>query len=66
MARKAEEKAKEKEEKPEEADGSSAGRKEKAMLLKSNRMLRKHGTGKMVAMTKINGHGSHTQKSPMP
>ena len=66
MVRKGEEKAKAKEEKAEEADGSSAGRKEEAMLLKSNRMLGKHGTGKEVAMTKINGHGSHNQKSPMP
>ena len=66
MARKGEEKAKEKEEKAEEADGSSAERKEEATLLKSNRTLGKHGTGKMVAMTKINGHGSHIQKSPRP
>ena len=66
MARKGEEKAKDKEEKAEEADGSSARRKEEAILLKSNRMLGKHGTGKTVAMTKTNGHGSHTQKSPMP
>ena len=55
-----------KEEKAEQADGSSAGRKEEAMWLKSNRMLGKHGTGKMVVMTKINDHGSRTQKSPMP
>ena len=66
MARKGEEKAKEKEEKAEEADDSSEGRKEEAMLPKSNRTLGKHGTGKKVAMTKINGRGSHIQKSPMP
>ena len=46
--------------------GRGGRRKEEAMLLKSNRTLGKHGTGKMVAMTKINGHGSHIQKSPMP
>ena len=63
MVRKGEEKA---EEKAEEADGSSAERKEEAMLLKSNKMQGKHGIGKKLAMTKINGHGSHNQKSPTP
>ena len=65
MVKKGEEKPKEKKEKAEEAEDSSAGRKAEAMLQKSNKMLGKHGTGKKVAMTKINGHGSHNQKSPM-
>ena len=65
MAKKAEEKAKEKEEKAEEAEDSSAKEEAEAMLQKSNKKLGKHGTGKKVAMTKINGHGSHNQKSPM-
>ena len=65
MVKKGEEKAREKEEKAEEAEDSSARRKAEAMLQKSNNMLSKHGIGKKVAMTKINGHGSHNQKSPM-
>ena len=40
-------------------------KKAEAMLLKSNKKLGKPGTGKKVAMTKIHGHGSHSQKSPM-
>ena len=45
MVKKAEEEAKEKEEKAEEADDSFAKRNAEAMLQKSNKKLGKHGTG---------------------
>ena len=46
-------------------EDSFAKRKSEARLQKSNKKLGKHGTDKKVAMTKINGHGSHNQKSPI-
>ena len=63
MVKKGEEMAKEKVEKAEE--DSFARRKAEAMLQKNNKKLGKHGIGFKVAMSKIHGHGSHQQKSPM-